>query len=554
MNFQKTTFIFKINMKSTPFFTLLFFMAISLSTFSQKRQAILFKIDKKPQLVTDFEKNYLKNIDIVVDSTQKKLKNYLDLYINYRLKVQAAYNLKLDTLPEFIGELSRYKQQLMTPYLKDSLALENLAKEAYYRSKYEVNANHILIRLEEGALPKDTLKAYNLISKARKEIVEGQKFEDVALKYSEDPSVKKNFGNLSYFKVFQMVYPFENAAYNTPVGKISPIFKTRYGYHILKINDKRLSLGEIEVAHIMLKNKDAKSIAVNKLKIDSIYTLLKNGQKFADLAKKYSQDSGSAKNGGKLTKFGVGKIIKEFSDAAFALKNIGDYSKPFKTQYGWHIVTLLKKYPIDSYEKMHPELLKKVRKGERADQIEKSIIDKLKKTYTILEYKSALADFQKPNWFKRKDSLKRPILKVQDSVFTQKDLVVYLAFKKIEKYVSNQIYNKFKDRKIIDYYKTHLESTNKDYAASVNEFKEGLLLFDVMQKNIWQKAKIDSTGLKAFYMLNRRKYPNDFKKNRGIIISDYQNYLEREWIVNLRKKYAIEINKKALKKLIKKYE
>jgi peptidyl-prolyl cis-trans isomerase SurA len=540
-------------MKSTSFFTLLFFMAISLSTFSQKRKAILFKIDGKPQLVSDFEKNYLKNIDIVADSSQKKIKNYLDLYINYKLKVQAAYNLKLDTLNTFKGELSRYKQQLMMPYLKDSVAIENLAKEAYYRSKYEVNASHILIRVEEGALPKDTLAAYNLISKARKEIVDGQKFRDVAVKYSQDPSVKKNFGNLGYFKVFQMVYPFENAAYKTPVGEISPIFKTRYGYHILKINDKRLSQGEVEVAHIMLKNKDAKSDKANKLKIDSLYTLLKKGQKFSDLAKEYSQDLGSAKNGGKLAKFSAGKIVKEFSDEAFALKNIGDYSKPFKTQYGWHIVTLLKKFPISSYEKMQPELLQKVRRGERAEQIEKSIIDKLKKTYTVLEYKAALADFKKPDWFEHKDSLNKPLLKVQDSIFTQKDLVVYLSFKKIKKYVSNQVYNKFKDRKIIDYYKAHLEETNKEYATAVSEFKEGLLLFDVMQNKVWQKAKTDSIGLKAFYMLNRAKYPKDFKKNRGLIMSDYQSYLEKNWIAFLRKKYPIEINKHALKKLIRKY-
>jgi len=141
-------------MKLPTFFIVLFFMAISLSTFSQKQQAILFKIDGKPQLVSDFEKNYLKNIDIVADSSQKKINNYLDLYINYKLKVQAAYNLKLDTLIIFKGELSRYKKQLMMPYLKDSVALENLVKEAYYRSKYEVNASHILIKLEEGALPK----------------------------------------------------------------------------------------------------------------------------------------------------------------------------------------------------------------------------------------------------------------------------------------------------------------------------------------------------------------------------------------------------------------
>jgi peptidyl-prolyl cis-trans isomerase SurA len=539
-------------MKSTLFFAL--FLMISLSTYSQKKQAILFKIDGKPQLVSDFEKSYTKNIDIVADSSQKKIKNYLDLYIDYKLKVLEAYGLKLDTIDTFKGELSRYKQQLMTPYLKDSMALENLAKEAYNRSKYEVSVSHILIRVDKNAEPKDTLAAYNLIKQAQKAILEGQSFSDVAVKYSQDPSVKRNAGNLGYFKVFKMVYPFENAAYSTPVGKISPIFRTRFGYHILKVNDKRLSKGEVEVAHIMLKNTDSLTTATNKLKIDSIYTQLKNGAKFSDLAKKYSQDLGSAKNGGKLPKFSVGKVIKKFSDESFSLSKVGDFSKPFKTSFGWHIVTLVKKFPVGTYDDMRPKLLSEVKRGERANKIEKSVIEKLKKSYTVSVYKSALADFNKDNWYKNKDSLNQPILKVQDSLFTQKDFVVYLKFKNIKKYFSQAVFNQFKDRKIIDYYKAHLERTNKEYAASVKEFREGLLLFDVMQKQVWQKAKIDSVGLKAFYMLNRIKYPKDFKNHRGEVMNDYQNYLEKNWLVDLRKKYQLDINKKALKKLIRKYE
>jgi len=541
-------------MRSKTLTIFLFFVMLGLSIFSQKRQRILFKINSTPQWVSEFEKNYLKNIDIVADSSQKDIGNYLDMYINYKLKVKEAYRLKLDTVPTFIGELSRYKQQLMTPYLKDSTALEKLVKEAYYRTKYEVNVSHILIRLSPTALPKDTLKAYNLISKARKEITDGADFEDVALKYSQDPSVKNNKGRLGYFKAFQMVYPFENAAYKTPVGQISPIFKTRYGYHILKVNDKRLSQGEVEVAHIMLKNKDSVTNVNNKIKIDSIYNLLKKGAHFSILAKKYSQDAGSSQNGGKLARFGVGRIVQEFTDEAFALKNEGDFSKPFKTPYGWHIVKLIKKFPVNSFNKLHPQLLLKVKRGDRADLIEESVVNKLKKSYTVTDYNTALKVFKTNNWYQKKDSLTMPILKVQDSTFTQKDFVIYLSFKGISKYVSNTVYNKFRNRKIIDYYKAHLEKTNSEYATAVKEFKEGLLLFNVMKEKVWDKAKKDSTGLKAFYMLNKTKYPKDFNKNKGLIISDYQNYLESQWIADLRKKYSVEINKKALKKLIRKYK
>ncbi|MCF6212644.1 MAG: peptidylprolyl isomerase [Flavobacteriaceae bacterium] len=535
------------------FLTFISLTLIGPSVFSQKKRDILFKIDKQPQLVSDFLKNYTKNIDIVADSSQKKISNYLDLFIDYKLKVKEAHFLGLDTLITFKGELSRYKQQLMTPYLKDSTVVKKLVEEAYYRTKYEVNVSHILIKLDENALPKDTLVAYKTISKARKAIVDGSDFSEVARQYSQDPSVNRNNGNIGYFRAFQMVYPFENAAYNTKIGDLSKPFRTRYGYHILKVKDKRLSQGEVEVAHIMLKYNDSLSSLNAKLKIDSLYKILESGGDFSELAKKFSQDSSSASKGGKLPKFSIGKMIQPFADEAFSLDSTNAYSKPFKTRFGWHIVKLIKRFPVPSLDKIKSELLKSVKRGNRSLKIEESIINRLLTTYNITEYPSALADFSKKEWHIKSDSLKKPLLKVEDSTFTQHDFVVYLKFKHITTPAPYKLYKQFKGRKVLDYYKSKLAITNPDYAASVNDFKEGLLLFDVMQEKVWEKAKKDSLGLRAYYMLNRSKYPKDFEKNKGIIISDYQDFLEREWLVTLRKKYPLEINKKALKKLIKKY-
>ncbi len=523
-----------------------------LNGYSQKKRDILFKIDGKPQSVSNFLTNYKKNIDIVADKNQKKINNYLDLYINYKLKILEAKKLKLDTIKAFKEEFQRYKRQLMIPYLKDTVTINRLARQAYDRTKYEVNVSHILIRVNKTALPKDTLTAYKQINKIWHLLKNGSSFISMAKKYSQDPSAKINGGNLGYFGAFTMVYKFENEAYNTPVDSISKPFRTRFGYHIIKVNGKRLSKGEVQVAHIMLKNKNDNDTKKNKIRIDSIYNLLQNGADFKTLAKQFSQDQSSAQKGGLLPKFSNGRIIKSFADQAFALKNIGDYSKPFKTLYGWHIVKLIKKYKILDYKDLKSELINKVKRGDRSKVIKKTLINNLKKKYTIINYKPALNVFYSKSWIEKADSLQKPILKIQDSVFSQHDFVVFLKTKYIKKRITDKIFQTYENQEIINYYKTHLEKTNKSFANTVDSFRDGLLLFNVMQKEVWQKSK-DSTDLQSFYMLNRAKYPKDFKKYRGQVMSDYQNFLEKSWINTLRKNHKIKINKTALKKLNKQY-
>jgi len=228
------------------------FVLLTIQSYSQKKQEVLFTVDKEPVSTEEFLKVFNKNRDIVDEENKKTVEEYLELYINYKLKLKQAYQLQLDTVSSYKRELKNYKEQLIVPYLKDSKVTEFLIREAYDRMKNEVNASHILVLVKPKATPNDTLKAYNKILKARAKVVSGTPFEEVAKEYSEDPSAKRNGGNLGYFNTFAMVYPFENAAYKNKVGDVSMPFKTSFGYHIVQVKDKRLSKGEVEVAHIMV--------------------------------------------------------------------------------------------------------------------------------------------------------------------------------------------------------------------------------------------------------------------------------------------------------------
>ncbi|MCF6279364.1 MAG: peptidylprolyl isomerase, partial [Flavobacteriaceae bacterium] len=328
------------------FITLSFF-----NVYSQNSDSVLFTIDDEPVLTSEFLRVYSKNLDIVTDKNQKDIKNYLELFINYKLKIKQAYDLKFDTIQSYKSELASYKKQLMEPYLRDDTVLNDLVKEAYDRSLIEINASHILMKTNFKS-PQDTLAAYNKILEARDRIIDGEEFATVAKEYSQDPSAQKNDGNLGYFSAFSMVYPFENAAYATEIGEISQPFKTKFGYHIIQVHSKRNTRGEVEAAHIMIRGDSDES----ETKINKIYSKLVNGDDFGVLAKTLSEDTYTAKKNGSLGRFGSGRMVKEFEDNAFSLVNTGDYSQPFKTKFGWHIIKLVNKFPVESFDKVKKEL------------------------------------------------------------------------------------------------------------------------------------------------------------------------------------------------------
>jgi peptidyl-prolyl cis-trans isomerase SurA len=532
-------------------------LSVSSIVFSQKKDKVLLAIGNEKVLVSDFMRVYEKNLDAIENEDEKDVQKNIELYINYRLKVKEAYRIQLDTLPSYKKEIETYRNQLSLPYLQDSSFINKLVEDAYFRIKNEVKAKHILVRTPTVATPKDTLEAYAKIKNIREKILKGEDFEKVAVEFSEDPSAKAdpasgregNKGNLGYFSAFRMVFPFEDAAYKTKVGEVSAPFKTRFGYHILQVDSVRLSKGEVEVAHILITDKTEKGENL----INEVYDKLQKEEQFKTLALKYSDDEGTKSKGGVLRKFGTGVMVKEFEDAAFSLEKEASYSKPFQSRFGWHIVQLIKKHPIDSFENLKADLLQRVRSDERAQLSQMAVIQKLRKKYSITENQNAKSILDAKNIRNSaKDSLQDEILKINERSISQEKFVNYIK-DKTGKAVF-ELYEDFKNEEILNYYKENLEKSAPQFATTLQEYKDGLLLFELMQQTIWEKSTKDSLGLKTFFDENVSKYSsNELSKVKGEVMNDYQNFLENNWIAELRKNVIIAIDNRQLKNLIKFY-
>ncbi len=537
---------------------LLVVLCCSSILFSQKKSKVLLTIDGEKITISDFKRVYEKNLDAIETDEAKDVEKNLELYINYKLKVKEAYSMKLDTLSSYKKEMETYQNQLSAPYMQDTVFINKLVKVAYFRTKNEIKAKHILVKTPKLATPKDTLLAYKKITEIRKRVLNGEDFEKVANEVSEDPSARNNAksgrkgnnGNLGYFSAFRMLYRFEDAAYTTNKGEVSEPFRTRYGYHILKVDTLRVSKGEVEVAHILLKDKGVKGEAL----INVVYKKLESDEQFKSLARKYSDDIGTKSKGGKLKKFGTGVMVKSFEDVAFGLQKEGEYSKPFKTRFGWHILQLTKKHPVLPFEDLERELKTKVRSGDRAKLSKDAVTNKLKKKYSIFESKEAKKIFYRKD-FKTisKDSMQAVILSINDKNITQVAFFNFLKSKRNKPVF--EVFNEFKDKEILAYYKENLEKTEPEFAHILQEYRDGLLLFELMQQKIWNKSSKDTLGLKNFFNANLSTYqPKELNKIKGEVMNDYQNFLDKNWIADLRRKSVIEIKNRQLKKLIKSYK
>jgi peptidyl-prolyl cis-trans isomerase SurA len=345
---------------------------------------VLFTIDDKPYDSEEFIRVYNKNLDLVKDESQKDLTQYLELYIGYKLKVNKAFKLGLQNGAQYQNELKSYRTQLSKNYLMDSKVTQELLDEGYARLQKEINASHILLMVDENASPEDTLAAYNKIMAIRDRIVKGgEDFSTVAAETSQDPSAKENKGNLGYFTAFRMVYAFENGAYKTDLNQVSMPVRSRFGYHIIRVNATRDNRGEIGVSHIMiLKPKEGEDPNKAKTTIDEIYQKLLQGENFEELAKQFSEDKSSSTKGGVLNKFASGQLSsEEFENQAFALSEENPMSKPFETVYGWHIVKLNGKFPLRSKDEMKVELESKIARDDRSKKISEALAVKLRKKY-----------------------------------------------------------------------------------------------------------------------------------------------------------------------------
>jgi peptidyl-prolyl cis-trans isomerase SurA len=486
-------------MNKSIFFLIGFFSIVNI--FSQKKDPVLLTIDKKPVYTSEFIDVYNKNKDIIIDNEQKTVDDYLNLFINYKLKLLYAYEQKLDTTDRFKNELNKYREQLTTPYLKNQEEMLKLTKEAYQRTQNEVNVSHILIMVTPNAAPADTLAAYKKIQTVYTKAVSGIPFSKVAQEYSEDNSVKFNKGDLGFFSAFQMTYNFENYAYNTPVGTLSKPFRTEFGYHIIKVKDKRVSPGKVEVGLIFIKDKPGDSVYAKSL-INDIYSKLQQKEDFKYLAQKYSDDKSSAAKGGVLPKFGTGKLIQPLDSMAFSLQKEGEYTKPFQSDYGWHILTLIKKYPVQSYEELKNELEYKVRNSNRSVIIKRSLAENLSKELNVIENKPVIEMIYRNNYSNTSEDTS--ILSIENKNYTLKDFNFYK--RSLRNKSGREIYMDFKADKIIDYYKIHLEEYSNEFSKTLKEYRDGLLLFDLLQNYIWKRAESDSVGLEKYFNEHIDKY------------------------------------------------
>lgn len=665
------------------FARLIWVMVLVLSAVSLHAQK---KLDKKILLTVGNEQVTVKELTDVYKKNnvnnemidKKSFVEYVDLYSNFRLKVLEAEQLKMDTSKAFQKELNGYREQLAKPYFTDDKVNEELLMEAYNRKLKDIRASHILIKINKDASPADTLVAFNKIAALRARILKGEDFGKVAAEASEDPSARDreavanqspfrpgNKGDLGYFSVFDMVYPFENGAFNTAVGEVSNIIRTDFGYHIIKVTEKSEAVGIIEVAHIYVAlnpEADSATIAEKKDKINNISKKIEEGMTFEEAVRQFSEDRGSASREGKLSKFTSSRIVPEFVEVVKKMQ-VGQVSAPVQTMYGFHIIKLINIEKTGTFEQEKDKLKERLAKDIRSKKSEEAVITKIKKEAKFKENKGNLTLFiasldttlteGKFNATTPRAS-RNTLFTLGNNTYTDGQFASYISKNQSKQenitpeIYANNLYKGFVTESCLAYEDAILETKYPEFASLMQEYRDGILLFDLTDQKVWSKAVKDTTGLEAFYQKNKSNYvwaeraeatvftvtkPEDvarvqailasiddntaitekfsadsinsvriqtgkFEKGdnnyvdmtywkpglsgelnssvdknivfvktkailppmekalneaKGIITSDYQTYLEKQWIEELRLKYPVTINQEILEKVKSKY-
>lgn len=627
---------------------------------------VLFTVGDHPVHVSEFDYIYKKTNGSKADYSEQSLQEYLDLYVNFKLKVQEARAMELDQVPALQQELAGYRQQLANTYLMDRQVMERLIQEAYERSQKDVDISHILISVGQNASPQDTLEAFDLAMELKAQLDRGADFSELAVKHSTDPSAKVNEGRIGYISVLQFpgFYAIENAAYNTPVNDVSHPVRTHLGYHLVKVNATRPARGEVEAAHILVRVKDKSEEPKAQAKINEAYRELTDGAKFAEIAKKYSEDQNTAPIGGYLGVFGIRKYETAFEDAVFNLEKDGDFSRPFHSSLGWHIIQRISKKENLSYEEAKRRLKIKIRNDNRFQMAQDKLVAGIKAEAKFKEnsdIKDAFmnglgADFLTYQWKKPAKGLDATLFMIGGKEVLVEDFVNYLmknAGQRVRmarsgndlKTAFTSLYEKFVNSQCIAYEESQLENKYPDFKALMREYEEGILLFEATKQQVWDKASQDSVGLVAFYNNNKKNYtwnkrarvstysisngsvdlapkirklakknppakvlaaintdvelltvtegvfeagqneavdklnwkrgmvstaipdgsdlmiikieevmkpkPKTLAESRGYVVADFQDFLEKKWVADLKSKYEVKINDDVFKGLVK---
>ncbi len=497
------------------------------------------------EFMDTYEKNNVKT-DVI---DKKNIDEYLDLYIDFKLKVTEAEDLKMDTMPSFVKELKNYRDQLAKPYFSNDEITEELVKEAYERMQYDMNAAHILIKCEANALPADTLKAYNKAMSIRERILKGEDFSAVAEEMSEDPSArdmeeipgvrkayKGNRGELGYFTAFDMVYPFETGVYTTEVGKVSMPIRSDFGYHIIKVNSKTPALGLIRAAHIFLAadpTDPSKTDSILSAKANNIYNeLMKDHNQWSDFVRRYSEDRGTITNNGVLSTFRVNQIVPEFITAVKSLK-LGEISEPVKTNFGYHIIRLVMTTPPSDFETEKTKIEERVERDMRGKISEEIAMNRIMKdnnfkenTKVKDEYIATIDSTLAMGTYQPSEDIdtKKVLFTIGKESCSLGEFVDYIVGNQRRKgfltstAYAYELYESFLREKVFAFEDANLDEKYPEFKTLVQEYHDGILLFSLMEEQVWNKAVEDTVGLKEYYERNKNLYMwND--RVRAIVVT-----------------------------------
>lgn len=481
--------------------------------------------------VQEFKRVYEKNnIQKKVDYSASAINDYLKLYSLFKMKVKEAEALHLDTVVAISRELDNYRKQLAKNYLTDAEVTNRLVVETYNRMKEEIKVAHILVSVLNSATPEDTLKAYKKVDSIYNALMGKKKadFAATAKVLSDDKGSATSGGEIGYITALQTIYSFENVAYATPLGAISKPFRSIFGYHIVKVLDRRPTQGEIQVAQILLatpKSKGEDGVREANVKADSIVNALKAGADFAAMVQTFSEDKYSIKDNGVLAPFSAGKMVPAFENAAFALKNIGDIAAPVQTEYGIHIIKLINKTPLKPLDSLRDVLKRKVENDSRGTYARESYMNKVKSANGFKEYAvnvdevinalNKIVDtgknansFQATNY----TSMTKPVFELASKTYSQHDLISYIEMitrgrlNGPKNAVVRDIYTMYANAIVNDFQEHKLVEDNADFRVLMQEYKDGVYLFELMDRMVWSKASKDSLGLELFYKDMPNKY------------------------------------------------
>lgn len=573
----------------------IFAITLFLVGFSQNEASVLFTVGGDNVTVSEFTQTFNKNGDIS-KATPEELREYLDLYISFKLKVKEGKAQQIDTAKAFQSEWKGYRNQSAQQYLIDKEVTDHLIQEAVDRSKLMLRAAHILIECPSSVTGKDTLVAYNRAMKIREEILNGMPFADAAVKYSQDPSARDrvnpqsgrttrgNRGDLGYFTTFNLIYPFETGAYNMKEGEISMPIRTTFGYHLIYLKDIQPSIAKINAAQIFIEDSMAftgKASPEIQAKINDVTMRLAKGERFEDVANALSEDKATAQRGGALEPFRPMQRPGDFVQALLALKP-GEYSAPVSSNIGWHFVKLIEFTYTDTTDEVLRGMVKnRIARDSRSFKSKESLADKLLVEYGLkTKGKKAAVKFLlkniPENYFKNPDTTKlnklpgieklAPIATFADQKVDAAGFAGYLGrFQgvemkgSLEEFIEERFQYYIYD-KVLTYENSILEEKYPEFKNLVEEYFNGMLLYEINSQNIWNKSLQDSVGLEKFYEEIKTQFPDPenpgaykpFSAVRASVVTQYQEKLEKEWIMELKKKYPVVVDEKVFESILKK--